>query len=263
MNIPAILKPQFDRQTPNPTYADLRQLGRAIEWRTELRDALPIIRSIHDPFPYLIRRQIEDELDRYQREINDLSDELQADEIDDSEFQRKLRNLTIAILLLAFLRGSGRSDVGMSDLALEVLRSGGQIDIEPDYSQLPPEAVEELQNEIGISITAAANLGGEIMAGKYEDRGAALASRLAMWATTALGMYALGQLWREDDPFMEWSFSPSKSHCEDCARLNGQIHTASEWQASGWRCQSRALACQGYNCGCMMVEAQGPSRGGF
>lgn len=263
MSMRDALKAQFFRQCPRPTFADLRQLGRAIEWRLGLLGALPKNRAVSDLFPFIIQRQIEDELDRYQREINALSDELQTGLTSDGEFQRRLRNLTIAILLLAFLRGSQRTDLALLNQALEVLRSGGQIDIEADFSQLPPEAIEELENEIGISVTAAAGLGGEIMAGKYEDRGAAMASRLAMWATTALGVFALGQLFRGDDPFLEWARNPLKDSCPDCIRLDGQVHTRREWQASGWRPQARHLSCKGYNCGCMWFEVQGPSFGEF
>lgn len=161
------------------------------------------------------------------------------------------------------LRGSQVKDVGLTNQALAVLRGGGQEDIELDYSRIPPEAVEELQAEIEVSVTAGAGLATAILGGRYEDRGAALASRLAMWATTALGVYALGQLWREDDPFFEWIRNPFKDSCVDCIRLDGQVHTMSEWKASGWKPQARHLSCKGYNCGCIWSEVQGPSFGDF
>lgn len=254
---------QFKRQYPHPAHGDLQQFGRALEWRAELRSL------INDgPFPYVIQRQIEDELDRYQREINDLADDLGTGEIDDSEFQRRLRNLTIAILLLAFLRGSQRKDVDLSNQALEVLRGGGQVDIEPDYSQIPPEAIDELRREIETSTLAAGSLGGEIMAGRYEDRRGTLASRLAMWAATALSIYALGQLYRADgETRMTWAFGPTVEHCADCKSLNGQVHTVSEWlaffQATGKRPGSRSLACGGWQCLCGMHETSEPASGEF
>ena len=275
MNLTTLIIRQFNRQVPDPTYADLIQLGRAIEWRTELRDALPVTRSINDPstslrmypFPYLIQRQIEDELDSYQSWINSLSDDLQISKIDEDEFQRRLRNLTIAILLLAFLRGSQRSDEEMSNQALEVLQSGGLQDIEPDWSQFPPEAAESLQAEIEQSILSSANLGGEIMAGKYEDRAGSLASRLALWATTALGVYALGQLWREDgETRLVWRYGPT-DHCSDCQTLNGQVHTIAEWNAfylrTGKRPQSHLLRCGGWACQCGTYETDEPVSGNF
>ena len=255
---------QFKRQYPNPAHDDLQQFGRALEWRTELRRSL----TGDGPFPYVIQRQIEDELDRYQQEINDLADDLQTGEIADSEFQRRLRNLTIAILLLAFLRGSQRKDVALSNQALEVLRGGGQADIEPDYTQIPPEAIDELQREIETSILAAGSLGGEIMAGRYEDRRGTLTSRLAMWAATALSIYALGQLYRVDgETRMTWAFGPTVEHCADCKNLNGQVHTVNEWlaffQATGKRPGSRALACGGWQCLCGMHETSEPASGEF
>lgn len=268
MNIPAALTLQFNRQTPRPTYADLQQLGRAIAWRIALFGALPVARSIGDPFPLIVHRQIEDELDRYQREINDLTDDLQAGNIDDGEFQRRLRNLTIAILLLAFLRGSQIADSDTANQALGVLRAGGQTDIEVDYSRIPPDATEELQAEIDISITAGAGLATAILAGRYEDRGATLASRLAMWATTALGVYGLGQLWRaDDDSLMEWLRGATRDACKDCLALDGQIHTISEWRSfysrTGLRPGSRNLTCKGYECQCGFYETGELARGDF
>lgn len=263
MNIRDALKAQFFRQCPQPTFADLQQLGRAIEWRIILLRSLPINRAAETPFPLIIQRQIENELDLYQRQLYAMSDDLQTGEIDDDEFQRRLRNLTIAILLLAFLRGSQIKDVELTNLALAVLRDGGQEDIELNTSRIPPEAVEELQAEIDVSITAGAGLATAILGGRYEDRGAALASRLALWATTALGVYALGQLFRGDDPFLEWIRNPLKDSCPDCIRLDGQVHAMSEWKESGWKPQARHLHCKGFNCGCIWSEVQGPSFGDF
>lgn len=266
MNIPAALALQFNRQTPNPAYADLQQLGRAIAWRIALFGALPVTRSISDPFPLVIHRQIEDELDRYQREINDLADDPQTGNIDDGEFQRRMRNLTIAILLLAFLRGSQIAGNETIDRALEVLRSGGQADIEVDYSQIPPDAAEDLQSEIDISVTAGTGLATAILAGRYEDRGVTLASRLAMWATTALGVYGLGQLWRETERNLAWGYGPT-DHCSDCRGLNGQVHTVSEWRTFYLRTQKRpqshTLACGGWSCQCGLYETNEPTSGNF
>lgn len=266
MNIRDALKVQFFRQCPQPTFDDLQQLGRAIEWRVVLSQALSVTRSATDPFPLVIQRQIEPELDQYQRQLYAMSDDLQTSEIDDGEFQQRLRNLTIAILLLAFLRGSQIKDVSLTNLALAVLRGGGQEDIELDYSRVPPEAIEELQNEIDTSIVAGAGLATAILGGKYEDRGAAMANRLAMWATTALGVYALGQLFRADgETRMIWLWGATIEHCRDCFTLNGQVHTVSEWlaffQATKKRPAARALACGGWQCLCGTYETDELVRG--
>ncbi len=266
INIRDALKAQFFRQCPQPAFADLQQLGRAIEWRIVLLRSLPINRSAETPFPLIIQRQIENELDLYQRQLYALSDDLQTGEIYDDEFQRRLRNLTIAILILAFLRGSQVKDVGLTNLALAVLRGGGQEEIELDYSRVPPEAVEELQDEIDVSVTAGAGLATAILDGRYEDRGAALSSRLALWATTALGVYTLGQLFRPDgEARMQWLWGATIEHCRDCRALNGQVHTVSEWlaffQATKKRPAARALACGGWQCLCGIHETSEPVRG--
>lgn len=252
----SLLKDLIIRQLNPQTYDDWQRVGRAIEWRIGLPDDCPI-----PP----VQRQVEDELDQYQQELTDLSDQLQAGTIDDSEFQERLEALTVAIILLAFLRGSQIEDDVMAESALAALESGGTSAVVIDWDAIPAEAVEDLQGEIDVSTEAGAGLGAAIMAGQYEEKAASLTSRLAMWATTALGMYGLGQLFRgdSDNVYYQWSRNKAQDSCEDCIRLDGQVHTASEWQKSGWRCQSRSLACRGYNCGCSLIEAKGPSKGSF
>lgn len=160
-------------------------------------------------------------------------------------------------------RPSQIKDNGLLNQALETLRSGGQIDIEVDYSQIPAEAAESLQEEMDISLTAGAGLAASILGGKYEDRGAALSSRLAMWATTALGAYALGQLWQ----LQIWEYGPTVEHCADCKTLRGQVHTLAEWRdfflRTGKRPQSRSLACGGWNCLCGLYDTGESASGDF
>ena len=33
-----------------------------------------------------------------------------------------------------------------------------------------------------------------------------------------------------DVPKLMWVYDPSKEHCDDCGRLHGQVHWASEWR---------------------------------
>ncbi len=87
-------------------------------------------------------------------------------------------------------------------------------------------------------------------------------SRVALWVGTALGLYALGQMFRPDDPNLQWRVGPTE-HCGDCLRLDGQIHTASEWRASGWQPQGRNLECHGYRCQCGLYETNESPQGNF
>jgi hypothetical protein len=172
-------------------------------------------------------------------------------EIDRREFESRVEEITIALLLLAFLLGAKLS---LSGLASNVL------------AQMTLSANEE------IARNAAQNLANDIFInGRYIPSETITAERVeeqrnertALWAGTILGLYAIGQTYRPDDPFLMWDFSPEKDHCADCARLNGQVHRASEWRASGWQPQSRSLQCRGYRCGCRFVEVEGPAQGSF
>jgi hypothetical protein len=255
----SLLEDLIIRQLNPQTYEDWQRVGRAIEWRIGLPDDCPI-----PP----VQRQVEDELDQYQSQLTELSDQLQAGDIDDSEFQDRLEALTVAIILLAFLRGGQIEDEEMAESALAVLENGGASAIEIDWDAIPPEAVDELQQEIDVSTEAGAGLGTAIMAGQYEDKAAALASRLAMWATTALGMYGLGQLFRTDtETRMTWLKGATLESCSDCSALNGQTHTIGEWKAffarTGKRPGSRSLACGGWHCLCQTYETNDPVSGNF
>lgn len=255
----SLLEDLIIRQLNPQTYDDWQRVGRAIEWRIGLPDDCPI-----PP----VQRQVEDELDQYQQELTDLSDQLQAGDIDDDEFQSRLEALTVAIILLAFLRGSQIEDDVMAESALAALENGGTSAVVIDWDAIPAEAVEDLQGEIDVSTEAGAGLGAAIMAGQYEDKAASLASRLAMWATTALGMYGLGQLFRGDsDPNLIWSFGATIEHCKTCQTLNGQVHKSSEWKAfyarTSLRPQSRNLECGGFHCHCGLYETSEPVSGNF
>jgi len=210
---------QFRQQYPNPYYYDWQALGIALEWRRSL-----IERGATGPFEHIIQRQIEDELDDYQHTITELADALQAGDIEEDEFKRRLDNLTIAILLLAYLRGSDTKDDDQEAGALATLASGGRRDITVDYFDIPDSAAQALQDDIDYSRES--DIGAAILSGSYEDSAGALASRLGLWVTTALGAYALGQLFKTSDPYLQWTYGPT-DHCGDCLALNGQIHRAS------------------------------------
>ena len=256
-----------------PELRDFYRLGKALEWRYKLVDRLlSTVRrgqmTEQDLLNYLpglvVIRQIEDELSEYQEEITGLADELAAGEIDEDEFERRLEALTIAILILAFLGGRGGDEnEELKLLAIQTLESGGTVRPDFDLSGLPEEAATQLQAEIEIAQDAGAGLADDITAGRYEENEAELLSRLAMWAVTAAGVYALGQLFKRGDDHLRWNRSPLKDSCVDCLRLDNQVHTSKAWQASGWRPQSRSLNCEGYRCGCYFTRDEGPSRGNF
>lgn len=286
--------------------ADLDRLNRAIEWRLSLvdaltkemkrRDAAGDKAGVSELLPMLgsmsIRRQIEDELGVYTEQIQTLSQQANDGEIDSDEFQDRLTELTVAILMLSFLTGSVRDIDDLNeaqrilyDASLLVLMSNagnpaGQTPQEQAQFNagitilsnqdllndgLTTEEQQLLQEQIDISSESAISLAQSVADGSFAgDEGAAsLAIRMLLWTNTAAFLFSLGQLFREDNPFFMWVFNPIKDHCVDCVRLNGQVHTADEWRRSGWVPRGFVLNCRGFYCGCAFVESEGPSRGEF
>jgi len=263
-----------------PGKINTKELGRAIDWR------LGIIRQLSGqvkrglPFDdfqdlaaglCLIQRQIEDELDLYQQDLQIIAGQLEEGEITEDEYQDKLELLTAAIFFLAYLSGSDSGDNPLVQAALNVLNSQAGdaesnaiiTDQQIIETYIPDqEARNELDSELAIASVAGANLAAELAGGNYQDRQDSLFNRIGLWVTTAFGIYGLGQLYNVVDPFYKWTFGATE-HCSDCNRLDGQIHRASAWRSSGWRPQGRSLECKGYNCKCLMVRSAGPSRGSF
>jgi hypothetical protein len=134
------------------------------------------------------------------------------------------------------------------------------------YVEWTEEMRAEADRLVEIHLRSLDDFGEGIYGGLYGDGTQGLDSafaRVAMWITIASGIYFFGQLFRPDEPYLRWNFSVFKEHCRDCVRLDGQVHTASEWRASGWYPRSFGLECHGVHCGCYFTDAAGPSSGGF
>lgn len=221
-----------------------------------------------------VRRQIEQELSDYQEELNDLALLALEGEIDQEEFESRLEEITTAILILALLRGASPDEAAneaqqlLIDASLSVLDdedTEGAMDVLEDQtvleSALPAGALTLLDQEIANSLGS--TLVADIYGGLYNENAAGLVSRLGLWGVTAYGLWQAGKLFGNPEKHYRWGLGPTKEHCGDCARLNGQVHTGSEWAASGWRPASRGLECTGYNCLCSLEETDGPSVGNF
>lgn len=220
-----------------------------------------------------IKRQVETDLQDYQTQLDDLARQAESGEIDQADFEQRLEAITTAILVLALIRGTGQdneADRLLIEASLMLLEDDSQAAFDEGMATLtdpailgealPPEAVAELQTEFDFS--AASTLGADIYGGQYTDNAEGLLSRLAMWAATAWGLYNLGQMVGQPEQRFEWRYGPTE-HCPDCLRLNGQVHTGTEWQRSGWRPNSRALECGGYHCQCGLYPTNSPASGGF
>jgi hypothetical protein len=218
-----------------------------------------------------VRRQIEDELADYQHQLDELARQASEGEIDQDEFEDALEATTVAILVLAVLRGTegtNEAEQLLIDAALMVLGGEGyDIGLEtltdPAILEeaLPSEAVSQLQTEIELSL--ASTLAADIFGGEYAGNAEGLLSRLVMWGVTALGLYHFGLMVGHPGTRYQWNFGGTIEHCGDCARLNGQVHTGQEWARSGWRPQGRSLECGGHHCLCGLSETSLPVSGSF
>lgn len=254
---------------------DYSALGRAIEWRLGIirkcvkRDMpLDDIQGIASALT--IQRQIETELDQYQQDLQLLSVQLQQDEITQDEFIEQVEVITAAIYFIAYLNGSQTDNkaaqqlaqdarVALDTMGVEVGMVVNQTTIEAAIPDT--EARNGIDSQLAISATSAANLAGNLKLEVFNPQ--SLLNRIVLWVNKALEMYVWGQLFRVDNPFYEFIYNPLKDHCTDCQRLNGQVHTAQEWVASGFWPQGAGLECGGFNCGCRFVDSNGPSKGNF
>lgn len=257
--------------------ADWLRLGRGIAWRLRMVDGLAGMVQRGDMGrqqfaeqvqAVSIRRQIEDDLTVYQEQLDELTEDLRDGEITEEEYDSRVEELAIAILILAFLLGRGGDDLDEDESAIVASaqailsgssRNAGAILAAFDALDLADEAKEQVNEAIEQAIESAPGLGA--YAPDATDKG--IAARLALWTNAGLGLYSVGQLWRRGDPFYRWEVSPGKQSCNDCLRLNGQVHTAEEWRQSNWVPRGHNLACGGWNCGCRLIESDGPSLGSF
>lgn len=191
-------------------------------------------------------------LGAYQDELSQLAEKARKGELSQAEFENQAEELVTAALLALFNLGR-QSD-------------------ELDY-----EATAAYEQEKVFALLAVRNLSRDIYGGRYseqtdnednvtlsdEDGQAHLESRIVLWAATAAGLYALGQLHREATIKYTWRLGATSRHCVDCLRLDGQIHTALEWRLSGYRPQGSALACGGWKCDCRYEETDKKGGGIF
>lgn len=181
---------------------------------------------------------VDDIIGLYDAQFKKLAQDALEKNVTEDQFREMLAALVTALILALFQRGSKRS-------FLELL---------PDEQLAVSQLVQD-------QTTAISGLATDIYAGKYSSL-ADLGYRIDLWMNSAVSAFYAGQTYDNSDPHLLWMYGPTE-HCSDCQRLNGQVHTASEWRASGWTPRSRGLECEGYNCQCRWIPAPGPSVGGF
>jgi len=116
-------------------------------------------------------------------------------------------------------------------------------------------------------------LASELYDGKIND----IPSRAQLWGKGLQEFYNHGLFASEDnnnnnllllglaakpEQRYKWRFGLTE-HCDDCLRLNGQVHTLRGWQDSGWMPRSNNLKCKGYRCKCQLLPTQEKERGSY
>lgn len=142
--------------------------------------------------------------------------------------------------------------------------AGAEID---DLTVLSRGELAEFETELETAQASVINLANDIYSQRrYDGEGGleSAESRVTIWGNKAMGLVALGMLFMPGDELLEWVYGATQ-HCEDCSRLNGQVHRQSEWRNSGWRPQGNNLACNGFHCQCRYkpVPAGTPTSGTF
>jgi hypothetical protein len=190
--------------------------------------------------------EIEGHLADYEEQIMEFARSLGRGDYDEEEFQRRLANVAKSLILLLFLLGSGRS-----------------------VDEIPAEAQALLAEWQKIHADSAQTLGQTIAAGGLNRRSRNTLSvrrmrrRIRLWMNQARGVFALAQTYDPRNPMLKWVWTPGKDHCTDCLRLNGQVHPAAGWRASGWIPKHRRLECGGWECGCSFSRTDEAETGGY
>lgn len=182
--------------------------------------------------------EIDDIIAQYHAHLRALAEQAQANEISRDTFEQVFGALIATIVLLLFQRGLG---VGLDQLT------------EDEFALAQRLATEQVAELNGLS--------SDLYGGKVRDA-QSLDYRLDLWLNSAASAFFTGMVHDRSDPYLMWVYGPTE-HCDDCLRLNGQVHTASEWLTSPWLPRGRNLECSGYNCQCSFVPANGPSMGSF
>ncbi len=195
--------------------------------------------------------EVDETLLAYYDELRELTSEARKREIERLAFVGAMTAVVVRYLRRLFLIGTGTDDI-------------------PDET-----AQSDFDEERRLHEERVPELAEDIYGGRYdenEDDGitddaaaAMLAARVALWANKAAGIHSLGQLHNPAVIKYIWSLGNTVHHCDDCLRLDGQVHSRAAWLSSGYRPQGSNLECGGWRCDCSYVPARAgaPDVGSF
>ncbi len=88
----------------------------------------------------------------------------------------------------------------------------------------------------------------------------AINARVELWAGMLDGVYVEGKLRGARNKMLTWRLGETEVHCDTCAKLDGQRHSAKWWAAHDYIPRepgSDTLDCKGYNCDCRLEDDDG------
>jgi len=187
---------------------------------------------------------LSDALTTYHDELLDLAESANDSLITQSVFEDALLTLSGLTLLSIF-------ELGYND---------------PSYNDRETELSPLITQLINVNADAIPGFADAIYSGRYADRNDVLERRVDLWCNSASAAYPIGQIAAPSrkDQHYKFVMGPTSDHCVDCARLNDQVHTSTEWQEhSKYLPRSRDLACSGFRCLCILEETDDPISGNF
>lgn len=187
-----------------------------------------------------------DELLQFSASMQILAEQAATGEIDRNRYEQELAALIAGISIALYLAASEKSYRELDAEDLRIIR---------DYQNTAFDSIDNLSEDLYERRFFDPETG--------EIRLPALGQRLSLWILGALGLANLAQAIGHPDRRYEWVLGATMEHCEDCARLNGQVHTGDEWKRSGWMPQGRNLKCGGWHCDCKLMPTNRQEQGSF
>lgn len=92
---------------------------------------------------------------------------------------------------------------------------------------------------------------------------AAIDTRARMWGKSLQKFVDRGRVSADGNGMYEWVFGKTEVHCDDCLRLNGQVHRMKHWWNSGWTPRTSKLACGGWLCDCGLKKTDKSAAGAY
>lgn len=87
-----------------------------------------------------------------------------------------------------------------------------------------------------------------------------IAQKSGMWFNGSVRpFYTAGLMSADRNGYYEWELGSTEKHCDDCPRLDGQIHRLKDWMARNLIAGTvgQDTKCQGYNCDCKQHKRRG------